>query len=341
MLGLEEHDLSRVLRGQGRVFGALSRDEEALKDLVTHLNTTVAAFARQEDNLKAAIPELRDVLKVGRPALRSLNEALPSIRAFARDALPGARSSLPTLNAQIPFLRQARRLVSEEELGGLVADLRLTIPPLARLNRGSARTFEQTRALASCQNNVLVPFATTPIPDPDFPNHTGEPWYEESGRAFVGLSGESRLADANSSYFHVQLGGGPTTIVSTGEAGEQYFGQPLLPIDRVRPARPTKRPVFRPDIPCETQQPPDMNAAGGPGDQPFPQKRGDLPPKLKAEADEELRQVEEHLRRESKGLPTFDPLNHDEYGERIQAKRLGLVKGPDGRYVDAKPEAGR
>ena len=56
---------------------------------MTNLNRTVAAFAVQEDNLKATIPQLRDVLKVGRPALQSLNGALPSLRAFAREALPG------------------------------------------------------------------------------------------------------------------------------------------------------------------------------------------------------------------------------------------------------------
>nr|MDQ4041959.1 MlaD family protein [Actinomycetota bacterium] len=47
-LGTENHDLSRLLRGQGRVFRALSRNEDALKGFVTNLNRTVAAFAVQE-----------------------------------------------------------------------------------------------------------------------------------------------------------------------------------------------------------------------------------------------------------------------------------------------------
>ena len=75
------------------MFGALSRNPQQLSELVTDLNDTIAGFARQEANLRATVPALRDVLREGRPALISLNSALPSVRAFARDALPGARSS--------------------------------------------------------------------------------------------------------------------------------------------------------------------------------------------------------------------------------------------------------
>lgn len=266
--GLEAHDLTRVLTGQAKVFGALSSDEEALKDLVTGLNRTVAAFAVQEDNLRAAIPELRDVLKVGRPALASLNEALPHVRAFARDALPAARSTDVTLDVQIPFIRQARLLVRPQEAGNLVRDLKATVPFLVRLNKGTRLQLQQNRLLSSCQNSVLLPFSKTPIPDPDFEWHTGEPWYEEAPRALVGLSGESRIADANSSMFRVWGGGGPVTVTTqSGETGERLFGSTLFGVNKVRPVRPADRPEFRPDVPCETQEPPDMHAAAGGGEQ--------------------------------------------------------------------------
>ncbi len=221
--GQEAHDLSRLLRGQGRVFGALSRNPQQLSDLVTDLNDTIAGFARQEGDLRALVPELRDVLREGRPALASLNSALPSVRRFARDALPGARSSNATLDAQIPFIRQARALISERELRGLARKLQATVPPLTRLNTRTPATLEQYRALGSCQNRVLLPFAKEPIPDPSFPWATGEPFFEESSRALVGLSGESRLADANSPYFRVLAGGGATTVVQTGEGGQRLF----------------------------------------------------------------------------------------------------------------------
>ena len=338
-LGTEFRDLSRLLRGQGRAFGAIARDEEARKDLITNLNRTALAFAREDDALKATIPALRDVLTVGRPALRSLNSGLPSLSAFARDALPGARSSSPTLDAQIPFVRQARRLVSEAELKGLVRELRRTIPDLARLNRNQVRTLNQTRALSSCQNNVLLPFVRTPIPDPDFPRASGEPVFEVSQRPFVGLAGESRNADANSPFFRVQAGGGPFTIVSTGETGEQLFAQADFRLEGVRPARPSRRPVFRPNIPCETQEPPNLNAVGGPGDETV-EPRGVATPESLAREErvrKEFRKLADHLERVAAGLPSVDPLAFDELGERQMLRRLKLVRLSDGTLAEQLP----
>ena len=344
-LGLEEHDLQRVLRGQGKVFGALSEDEEALKDFITGLNRTMSGFARQEDNLRAAIPALRDVLKVGRPALQSLNRAFPSIRAFARDALPGMRSNNATLDAQIPFVKQLRGLVTKPELGGLAPLLRRTVPTIAKLNKSQARSFEQSRALAACQNRVLLPFSKEPIPDPDFPANSGQPFYKQSPRAFVGLSGESRMQDANSPFFRVIAGGGATTAVSTGETGEQYIFQPLFPIDGVRPMAPPKRPVFRPNVPCETQEPPDLNAVGGAGD--FEGQGNAAKPVLNAKnrarmakAKAEFERARVHLAREMKGLPSIDPLSFNDKGEREAAKALGLVRAKDGTWR-TKKELGR
>ena len=113
---------------------------------------------------------------------------------------------------------------------------------------------------------MLLPFAKEPIPDPSFPWADKQPFFKESSRALVGLSGESRLADANSPYFRVLAGGGATTLVQTGESGQKLFSNALLPLDGVRPAKPPKRPVFRPGVPCETQEPPDLNSTTGVGE---------------------------------------------------------------------------
>ena len=307
--GQQAHDLSRLLRGQGRVFGALSRNPEQLADLVTDLNDTIAGFARQEGNLRATVPALRDVLREGRPALASLNSALPSVRAFARDALPGARSSNATLDAQLPFIRQARALISERELRGLARKLQATVPPLTRLNTRTPATLEQYRALASCQNRVLLPFAKEPIPDPSFPWADNQPFFKESSRALVGLSGESRLADANSPYFRVLAGGGATTLVQTGESGQKLFSSALLPLDGVRPAKPPKRPVFRPGVACETQEPPDLNATTGVGELTVnPTATKSLPVKQRRQRDDGLEALREYTRDSRAGRKATDPL---------------------------------
>ena len=351
-LGTENHDLSRLLRSQGKVFGALARNEDALKGFVTNLNRTVAAFAVQEDNLKATIPQLRDVVKVGRPALQSLNSALPSLRAFAREALPGTRAASPALDAQIPLVRQLRGLVGEDELQGLANDLRSAIPDLVKLNKGSTKTFQYTRALSSCQNNVLLPFAKEPIPDPDFASdnpdddNSGEPWYKQQQRAFVGLAGESRLFDANSSFFRVQAGGGPAQLVTTGETGDDYFSRQLFPIEGVRPISPLDgyRPKFRPDQPCEMQEVPDLNAEDGDAaeEQINPQNVRSDPATLERVANAQLEwtKLTDHMRRTALGQPTLDPMVYKGALEKEMLERLDLIRLDSGKLADAPKAAG-
>jgi len=235
-------DLQRLMRGQAKTFAALVRDEEALKDLVTNFNTFAGSLAQEDVALEASIPALRDTLRVGSPALASLNASLPELRVFSKEALPGVRSSGPTLEAALPFIRQARALVGPDELRSAARQLRLQIPRLAILNRRSVPLFEQGRALSACTNEVLVPFVKLPFDDPDYPENTGNV-LQKLQRGLVGLSGESRPSDANQSYFHTSAA-------------------PVAP--QVRPAPPTtfgdRLPARRPDVPCETQELPNLQS---------------------------------------------------------------------------------
>jgi len=247
LLGLDPtKDLQRVLKGQARTFAALDQDPEALKGLVSNLNTTAAALASQDTALEASIPALRDTLRVGSPALASLNSALPTLRAFAKDALPGVRSSAPTLKASLPFIRQARLLVGPTELQATARELRRQIPNLAGLNSAAIPVLGQLRALSSCTSNVLVPFAKSPVPNPDEPGNNNQRPLRQANRGFVGLAGESNVSDGNLQYFR-------TSAVAS----------PL----NVRPAAPSdggnQPPPRRPDVPCETQEIPNLNAPGG------------------------------------------------------------------------------
>jgi hypothetical protein len=269
-LGQRPHDLSRLLKGQQRLFSQLASNPRVLQDLVTNLNLTAEAFGRNDAALQASVPALRDLLRVGQPALVSLNNALPTLRVFSREALPGVRSSGPTIRASMPFIRQARLLVRRQELRGLAADLRQAIPDLAGLNRASIPLLDQQRALSACTSKVLVPFAKTPINDPDFaskyPDSSGQPFFKQAPRGLVGLAGESRVSDAVGPQFHIQFSTGPANVVIQNE-GQSFFAGTSNPPEGVRPIRPNRRPQFRPDHPCETQEPPSTDAFGGTPDQ--------------------------------------------------------------------------
>ncbi len=249
LLGVQpKRDIRRLLRGQQRVFGTLAENPAALRELVADLNTTAGAIASQDSALAASVPALRDTLREGYPALSELNDALPTLRAFSIEALPGVRSSVATLDAAIPWIGQARRLVGEPELKGLAADLRQAVPRLVRLNRGLVGALRQLRALSSCTNSVLVPFAESAIPSIE-PGNSGNAVREQIMRSFVGLAGESRVNDANTPVFHVQ-GVSPLNLT----AGRV---EPAAPLD------PSTPPPHRPDVPCETQAAPNLQAPAG------------------------------------------------------------------------------
>jgi len=339
-LGTQPHDLSHLLRGQQKLFRALSVHPEVLKSLVVNLNLTTLAFARQDVALAATVPALRDLLKVGRPALLSLNNTLPSLRAFARDALPGTRSSGPTIDASLPFITQARPLVRKQELRGLAHDLRFTIPDLARLNHSTIGLLNQQRALSRCQNRVIVPFANTPIPDPDFPQYdgaNGQPFKKEAPRSLVGLSGESRINDANTPLFHVQAGTGPANVLYQ-DAGKTFVASTPAPPEGVRPIRPNRRSTFRPGTPCETQQSPDLHAARGSPDQAVTATGTPLPPgqplpslprsKPTAGETQLIQELTSYFARAKRGQPTPDPLlvSHRRYLRQLNKAGLMLTR---------------
>ena len=249
LLGVDpDRDVQRLLRGQQRTFAALADNPQALKELVTDLNTTAGAIASRDAELEAAVPALRDTLRVGYPALGELNAALPTLRTFSREAIPGVRSSGPALAAAIPWITQARGLVQESELKGLARDLRHAVPSLVQLNTRLVPFLSQLRALSSCTNNVLVPFAESEIPSIEEGN-SGHSVREQINRSFVGLAGESRVSDANTPVFHIQ-GVNPVNLA----AGRI---EPAAPLDANSP------PPHRPDVACETQEPPNLSAPGG------------------------------------------------------------------------------
>ncbi len=257
-LGEEPHDLSAYLRSSSKVALALNRNPAQLKDLITEFNVTANAFARERDNLAAAIAELPRTLHAGLPALAALNAAFPHVRRFVAAWRPATRSTGPALDAGLPFIQQLRGLVSKPELRGLVRDLRPAVPSLAKLNASTIPLYEQVRLASSCQNEQILPWTRDKIEDAVFP--AVGPVYVESTKPLGGLAGESRSGDANGQWFRVLLTGGNYTYPT----GAGQFIQSTAPLLGVNPPPPAKKTPFRPDVPCETQEDPDLRSIPAP-----------------------------------------------------------------------------
>jgi phospholipid/cholesterol/gamma-HCH transport system substrate-binding protein len=254
MLGETEHDLSGYIENAGATAAALDRNPAQLKSLITDFNVTAAALAREQGNLRTAIAELPRTLDAAMPALDALNASFPPLRAFTADIRPGVQSSEAALDASIPLVRELRGLVSENELRGLAADLRPAIPALARLSRESIPLAEQNRRLASCQNEVVLPWAHDKVEDEQFPAEV--PVYSEAPKAFPGLAGESRAGDANGQWFRVLAAGGTNLV----QLAPGTFGTTTNPILGANPPKPEKRPPLDSEQPCENQETPDLRS---------------------------------------------------------------------------------
>jgi phospholipid/cholesterol/gamma-HCH transport system substrate-binding protein len=304
-LGTQPHDLSNLVRNLDSTVQALDADEVGLQNLVTNLRVVTGSFAAQNQALSEAIARLPRLLEVGRPALAALDRSFPPLRAFAREALPGTRSTPETLDAATPLLNQIRALVSKSELRGLSQDLRHTIPNLTRLSHRSIPFLNQSRALSSCFNQTIIPWSNSSVPDSNFPpadvtdgagTHPATV-AQETGYGLVGIGGESRSGDANGEYIRVEFGGGTNTPIIPGPlqgtvgnviknsqpasqtvpfvgfAESQLLGsQPNLALG----SEDSVKTPFRPDAPCERQEPPNLETSHGPAPEQVPPES--LPP---------------------------------------------------------------
>jgi virulence factor Mce-like protein len=265
LLGTQPGDLAGFVSNLDIVARELNQNSTHLQGLITNLNTVSGSLASDQASLRDAIVELPQVLAVGRPALFKLNRDFPPLRAFAREALPGVKSANSALDYANPWIGQLRQLISKPELRGLVKDLRPTIPDLAALSSESLPFLEQARALSSCFNNVVIPWSNTPIPNSDSDPPAAKV-YQETAYGLSGVAGESRSGDGNGQEFRVLGGGGTNTIApfSTPDLPDQLTGVVPFSFQGSQPAKQSSaKTPFRPDVPCETQEPPDLQSDVG------------------------------------------------------------------------------
>jgi phospholipid/cholesterol/gamma-HCH transport system substrate-binding protein len=269
LLGTEPaRDVARLLAGTAKTTGALIVHEAQLKDLITNFNTTMGAFASEQDNLRTSIRLLAPTLENANAALASLNRAFPPTRAFAREVLPGVRETSATINASFPWVAETRKLLSENELRGLARDLAPTTRNLAMFTDASLKLLPEINDTSRCARDVVLPTGDIVVHD-EFDN--GEANYKEFWQTMVGLAGESQNFDGNGSYVRFQPGGGANTVTlgSANSPSGQLVGSAPSKVLGVRPKYPGKRPPYNSSVPCYKSKIPNINGpmgAVGPGE---------------------------------------------------------------------------
>jgi virulence factor Mce-like protein len=263
--GTEEDDLAGSIRETQKVTAAIESREQALPDLVTGLNRTARALASRRVQLEASLPELDAMLAEARPALGELRRMTPTARAFVRELRPGLQAAPPTLRLAAPFLTEADRLVTLVPPLARAADPSLA--SLARLQPGLTRVLRLVRPVTECLRRNAIPTLKSEIVDP--PHSTGDPVYQDLLHSLPGQASASQNFDGNGQAirYHLGTGGNSFTLGPLPGTTEPITGTSAEPIIGSRPKLPNDQPPFRPDVPCSTQQRPDLRAETGPAPQ--------------------------------------------------------------------------
>ena len=269
LLGEQDHDLSRLIKGASKAVGAVADDEATLGDFVSNFNTTVATTATRTPQLVESVRLLGPFATNFNRGLGALNRALPPTRAFARNLLPAVRETPATIAAAQPWLPQATALFSQQEFGGLLDDLAPATKQAARLAHESREWLPAIDDFNRCALEVLIPTSKVKVDDGSF--SAGVESYKEFWSSMVGQAGEGQGFDGNGSFLRAAAPGGSVTVKSgrTNIDRQSQLANYTSPPQRTRPAYPSAGPPpLQRDVACHENAVPDVNgpASIGPAD---------------------------------------------------------------------------
>jgi virulence factor Mce-like protein len=265
LLGTRPRDLSRLIAGTGRAFGAFSRHEEDLKGLIVNFDVFTGALAAQSANLSASIHRLAPTLKTFHSSLVSLNRTLPPLRAWAIELRPSVAELPDWIKAGRPWIEQARPLLSGKEAGGTARLLREGTPGLAgAAQAGKAVAIPQLNRISLCSTKVLTPTFNQTIND-QF--STGGPNYREFLYTLADFSGWGANFDGNGTFLRVQPGGGNILVEQKNPLGnlstdKRDYAHTIAPPLGTQPQLGGKPPK-KPEVRCDSNPVPDLNAGLG------------------------------------------------------------------------------
>ncbi len=277
-LGTQQRDLSRLVAGAGRTFGAFASREADLQGLIDNFNVFTGALATQSANLSTTINLLAPTLRTARASFVSLNRTLPPLRTYAIAFTPAVAELPELISASKPWLAQTRPLLSGKEAGGTARLLAESTPGLAgAAQAGRAIALPQLNRLSLCTTQVMAPTFDQTIEDRF---STGGPNYREFLYAFANFAGAGQNFDGNGPYIRAQVGGGPVLV---GEPNPQ--GNPDTITDQINYAHTIEaplgtqpqlggRPPLRPDVRCDSNPVPDVNGPLGQVGPPSPSPAG-------------------------------------------------------------------
>lgn len=255
--GQRDGDLIRAIREAGGLFGTLDSDEAALRSVLADGRRTFTAFAAESQNLRGTIRSLDGTVQTAGRSLATISRAVPETQALVNDASPLIRRLPQTLDVANPALRSSVSIVRSDGIQRLLADLRPTLATLNSTTEPLARALDDAVPVARCLDRVILPTLRNKIVDGGFT--TGQPVYRELLSAIVGLNNSVSNFDGNGYWIRYNVGLG-NELLSIGGGSRETATLAQRPFLGSVPASPLKQPPFRPDVQCDTQGVPTLEA---------------------------------------------------------------------------------
>jgi phospholipid/cholesterol/gamma-HCH transport system substrate-binding protein len=265
LLGIQPHDLNKVVVGESQFLKGLAARPDQLSGLVTSFNATMAALAARQQDLSNTIALLPPVLRLTNSSDTALDASFAPTQQFASALTPSIKQLDPTIGAALPWLDQSIALLSPSELGGLLSSLTPAVQNTGSTVAATKSLLGAANQFARCFSHTIVPTGNEVIHDP--PIGTGEQVYQELFQSAVGLAGATGNLDGNGRYLRSVAGGGLLRVNTPNlPVGGPLYGNLILPSLGTRPAFTGKRPPVRRDVPCYLSPVPNLNnAATGAG----------------------------------------------------------------------------
>jgi virulence factor Mce-like protein len=265
LLGMQKHDLAKLVAGSSRTFAAFSADQAALQGLIDNFNVFTGALADQSENLSTTVKELAPTLHTAHTSLVSLDKSLPPLRTYAIELKPAVAELPGLISSSKPWLAQVRPLLSGKEGGGVAKLLAQATPGLAGATQsGKEVALPQLNQLSQCTTKVLVPTSEETIND-QF--STGGPNYREFWYLLSDFASASQNFDGNGPYVRAQPGGGPYLLEEINPNFkniplQHQFTRSIEPPQGVQPQL-GGAPEAKPEVRCDTNPVPDLNSGLG------------------------------------------------------------------------------
>ena len=277
-LGTQPQDLSRLVAGAGRAFGAFASREADLQGLIDNFNVFTGALATQSTNLSTTINLLAPTLRTARASLVSLNRSLPPLRTYAIELTPAVAALPGLISASKPWLAQTRPLLSGKEGGGVARLLAESTPGLAgAAQAGKEVALPQLNRLSLCTTQVMVPTMNQTINDRF---STGGPNYREFLYNLVNFAGFAQNYDGNGPYGRANVGGGPILVGEPNPVSNpDTFSDAINYAHTIAPPIGNQpqlggMPPLKPEVRCDSNPVPDVNGPLGQVGAPTPSPGG-------------------------------------------------------------------